>query len=118
MDERVLNEEYINILLDGTFVKTVIVRTVDGMAGNHRIDLIRAYKIPVPEINPDYPWSPSEVLKIVCKLKNIERNVNWNKTMFDGYTSEAISFMSLLEAVAGKRNLCKLAYLVFNEMYI
>lgn len=37
--------------------------------------------------------------------------------MFDGYTSEAISFMSLIEAIAGKRNFCKLAYLVFNEMY-
>lgn len=91
---------------------------MDGMIGNHRIDLIRAYKIPVPKINPDYLWSSSEVLKIVYKLKDIERNVNWNKTMFDGYTSEAISFMSLIEAIAGKRNFCKLAYLVFNEMYI
>lgn len=118
MDERVLNEEYINILLDETFIRTVIVRTMDETTGNHRTDLIRAYKIPVPEINLDYLWNLSEVLKIVYKLKDIERNVNWNKTMFDGYTSEAISFMSLIEAIAGKRNFCKLAYLVFNEMYI
>lgn len=118
MDKRVLNEEYVNILLDETFIRTVIVRTMDGAVGNHRIDLIRAYEIPVPEINPDYLFNPSEVLRIVDKLKNIERDINWNKTAFDCYTSEAISFMSLLEAIAGKRNFCKLAYLVFNEMYI
>lgn len=109
MDERILNEEYINILLDEIFVRTVIIRTMDGMAGNHRTNLIRAYKIPVPEINLDYLWNLSEVLKIVYKLKDIERNMNWNKIMFNGYTSEAI---------AGKRNFCKLVYLVFNEMYI
>ena len=118
MDKRVLNEEYINILLDETFIRTVVVRTMDGKTGNHRIDLIRAYEIPVPKINPGYLWNPSEVLKIVGKLKDIERDVNWNKTTFDGYTSEAISFMSLLEAIAGKRNFYKLAYLVFHEMYI
>lgn len=118
MDKCVLNEEYVNILLDETFIRTVIVRTMDGAIGNHRIDLIRAYEIPVPEINPDYLFNPSEVLRIVDKLKNIERDIDWNKTAFDCYTSEAISFMSLLEAIAGKRNFCKLAYLVFHEMYI
>ena len=56
--------------------------------------------------------------KIVDRLKEISKDIDWDETVLGGHTSEAISFMALLEIIAGKRNLNKLAYLVFNEMYI
>ena len=114
MDERILNEDYIKPLLDETFLRTIIVRTASP---ENNIDLLRAYEIPIPEVNPEY-WSPVDVMRIVDRLKEISKGIDWNETVLGGHTSEAISFMALLEAIAGKRKLNELAYLVFNEMYI
>ena len=79
--------------------------------------MLQAYEVPIPEVNPEY-WNPVEVLRIVDRLKEISKDIDWDETILGGHTSEAISFMVLLETIAGKRNLNKLAYLVFNEMYI
>ena len=114
MDERVLNQEYIKILFDETFIKTISFRTASP---ENNINLLRAYEIPIPKIEPSH-WAFADVIKIVDRLKKISKNIDWNETILDGHTSEAISFMALLEAIAGKRRLNELAYLVFNEMYI
>lgn len=114
MEEHILNEEYAEILCDELFLRTIIVRTASP---ENDINLLRAYEIPIPEVNPEY-WSPVEVMNIVDRLKEVSKDIDWNETVLGGHTSEAISFMTLLEAIAGKRNLNKLAYLVFNEMYI
>lgn len=114
MEEHILNEEYAKILCDELFLRTVIVRTASP---ENNINLLRAYEIPIPEVNPEY-WSPVEVMNIVDKLKEVSKDIDWNETVLGGHTSEAISFIALLEVIAGKRNLNKLAYLVFNEMYI
>lgn len=114
MEEHILNEEYAEILCDELFLRTIIVRTASP---ENDINLLRAYEIPIPEVNPEY-WSPVEVMNIVDRLKEISKNIDWNETVLVGHTSEAISFMALLEAISGKRKLNELAYLVFNEMYI
>jgi len=114
MEERILNKEYAEILCDELFLRTVIVRTASP---ENNINLLRAYEIPIPEVNPEY-WSPVEVMNIVDRLKEVSKDIDWNETALGGHTSEAISFMALLEAIAGKRNLNNLAYLVFNQMYI
>lgn len=114
MGMQTLNEEYMKILLDETFLKTIIIRTASP---ENNINLLRAYEIPIPEVNPEY-WSPVEVMNIVFKLKEISKYVDWHGTILRGNTSETISFFALLEAIAGKRKLNELAYLVFNEMYI
>lgn len=113
MDEKILNSDYVELLLNETFLKTIIIRT----ATFEDRKLFEAYQIPIPEVNPEY-WSPVEVMRIVNKLKEISKDINWDEAILGGHTSEAISFMVLLETIAGKRNLNKLAYLVFNEMYI
>lgn len=113
--ECVVNEEYTKILCDEIFLKTITVRT---STPENNIDLLRAYNIPIPKSNIAGYYSPSEVLKIVDRLKNIAKDIDWNDAVFGNYTSEVISFMALLEVIAGKRNLNKLAYLVFHEMYI
>lgn len=113
MDEKILNSDYIELLLNETFLKTIIIRT----ATFEDRKLLEAYEIPIPEINPEY-WNPVEVLRIVDRLKEISKDINWDETILGGHTSEAIGFMVLLETIAGKRNLNKLAYLVFHEMYI
>ena len=110
MSEKILNSNYVEILLDETFLKTVIVRAVTL---EEERNLLKAYEIPIPEY-----WSPIEVLRIVNRLKEISKDINWDEAILGGHTSEAISFMVLLETIAGKRNLNKLAYLVFNEIYI
>ena len=110
MDEKILNEDYIEPLLDETFLRTIIVRTA---IFKDKRKLLKAYKIPIPKVNPEY-WDPIEVMKIVDRLKEISKDIDWDEeTVLDGHI-----FMTLLEAIAGKRNLNKLAYLVFNEMYI
>lgn len=114
MDEKILNSDYVKPLLDETFLRTIIVRTA---IFEDKRNLLKAYEIPIPEVNPEY-WSPVEVMRIVDRLKEISKDIDWNETVLGGHTSEAISFMALLEVIAGKRNLNKLAYLVFNEMYI
>ena len=118
MDEYVLNEKYAEILLDDTFLRTIVIRLREGSIGDYRIDLIKAYEIPIPEINTDCLYSPSEVLKVVYKLKDIEKDINWEVDALGNHNIEAIRFMALLESISGKRNFHKLAYLVFNEMYI
>lgn len=114
MDEKILNEDYIEPLLDEMFVRTIIVRTATF---EDKRNLFKAYEIPIPEVNPEY-WDPIEVMKIVYRLKEISKDIDWNETVLGGHTSEAIGFMALLKEIAGKRNAYKLAYLVFNEMYI
>lgn len=114
MDEKILNSDYVEPLLDETFLRTIIVRTATF---EDKRNLLKAYEIPIPEVNPEY-WSLVEVMRIVDRLKEISKDIDWNETVLGGHTSEAISFMALLEVIAGKRNLNKLAYLVFNEMYI
>ncbi len=114
MEERVLNEEYIKILFDETFIKTVSFRTANP---ENNINLFKAYEIPIPKIEPTQ-WAFADVVKIVDRLKEISKDIDWNRSILYGHTSEAISFMALLEAIAGKRKLNELAYLVFNEMYI
>ena len=111
---KILNEDYTKTLLDETFLRTVIVRTATF---EDKRNLLEAYKIPIPDINPEY-WNPVKVMRIVDRLKEISKDINWDETVLGGHTSEAINFMVLLEVIAGKRNLNKLAYLVFNEMYI
>lgn len=118
MDEYILDEKYVEILMDDIFLKTIIIRTREGSIGDYRIDLIRQYEIPIPEIHPDYLYSPFEVLKVVYKLKDIEKNIDWKVDALGNHSADAICFMALLEAISGKRNFNKLAYLVFNEMYI
>lgn len=118
MDEYVLDEKYAEILLDDTFLRTIIIRTREGSIGNYRIDLIRQYEIPIPEIDPDVLYNPCEVLKIVYRLKDIERDINWETDALGNHNIDAIRFMALLESISGKRNFNKLCYLVFNEMYI
>lgn len=113
--ECVVNEEYTKILFDEIFLKMITVRT---SSPENNINLLRAYDIPIPKANIAGYYSPSEVLKIVDRLKNIAKDIDWNGAVFGDYTSEAISFMALLEVIAGKRNLNKLAYLVFYKMYI
>ena len=116
MEEHVLDEKYVEILLDDIFLKIIIVRT---SSPENNTNLLRAYEIPIPKIYSEPPfYRASEVLKIVYKLKDIEKDIDWNEAILGGYTSEAINFMTLLKAIAGKRNFHKLAYLVFNEMYI
>lgn len=107
MDEKILNNDYIEALSEAVRTSTL----------ENNINLLRAYNIPIPGGNPKY-WSPAEVMKIINRLKEISKDIDWSETAFGGHTSEAISFMALLEVIAGKRNLNKLAYLVFNEMYI
>lgn len=114
MNEKVLNQDYAKILSDEAFLKTIIIRTANP---ENNTNLLRAYEIPIPEVNPEY-WSPVEVMNIVYKLKEISQYVDWHGTIINGHTSESISFFALLEAIAGKRKLNELAYLVFNEMYI
>lgn len=114
MDEKILNPDYIEQLSDETFLRTIIVRTATF---EDKRNLLKIYEIPIPEVNPEY-WSPVEVMRIVDRLKEISKDIDWDETVLGGHTSEAISFMALLEVIAGKRNLNKLAYLVFNEMYI
>lgn len=114
MGEKILNNDYVEPLLDETFLRTIIVRTATF---EDKRNLLKAYEIPIPEVNPEY-WSPVEVMRIVDRLKEISKDIDWDETVLGGHTSEAISFMALLEIIAGKRNLNKLAYLVFNEMYI
>lgn len=114
MEERILNKEYAEILCDELFLRTIIVRTASP---ENNINLLRAYEIPIPEVNLEY-WSPVEVMRIVDRLKEISKDIDWNEAVLGGHTSEAISFMALLEAIAGKRKVNELAYLVFNEMYI
>lgn len=113
-----INEEYIEILFDKAFIKTIIMRAIDGSIGDYRIDKIRMYEIPIPEINLDCLWNPLEVLKIVDKLKDIEKDINWEVDASGNHNIEAIEFMVLLESLSGKRNFNKLAYLVFNEICI
>lgn len=113
-----INEEYIEILFDKAFIKTIIMRAIDGSIGDYRIDKIRIYEIPIPEINLGNPWNPLEVLKIINKLKDIKKDINWEVDTLGYHDIEAIRFMALLESIAGKRNFNKLAYLVFNEMCI
>lgn len=114
VNEKILNEDYIEPLLDETFLRTIIVRTATF---KDKRKLLKAYKIPIPKVNPEY-WDPIEVIKIVDRLKEISKDIGWDEAVLDGHTNEGINFMTLLEAIAGKRNLNKLAYLVFNEMYI
>lgn len=114
MDEKILNPDYVEPLLDETFLRAIIVRTATF---EDKRNLLKAYEILIPEVNPEY-WSPVEVMRIVNRLKEISKDIDWDKTVLGGHTSEAINFMALLEVISGKRNLNKLAYLVFNEMYI
>lgn len=118
MEEYVLNEEYVKILLDKTFLRTIIIRIREGSIGDYRIDLIRQYEIPIPEIDLDFLYNPSEVLNVVYRLKDIEKDIDWKVDALGNHNIDAIRFMALLEAISGKRNFNKLAYLVFNEMYI
>lgn len=114
MPGKIFNFDYIEVLLDETFLKTIIMRTATF---EDKRNLFKAYGIPIPELNPP-EWSPVEVMRIVDRLKEIAKDINWDEAILSGRTSEAVSFMALLEIIAGKRNLNKLAYLVFNEIYI
>ena len=118
MDEYVLNEKYVEILLDDTFLRTIIIRAREGSIDNYHIDLIRQYEIPIPEIDPDVLYNPCEVLKIVYRLKDIKKDINWERDALGNLNIEAIRFLALLESISGKRNFNKLYCLVFNEMYI
>lgn len=115
MEEHILNEEYAEILCDELFLRTIIVRTASP---ENDINLLRAYEIPIPEIDPDVLYNPCEVLKIVYRLKDIEKDINWETDALGNHNIDAIRFMALLESISGKRNFNKLCYLVFNEMYI
>ena len=114
MYDQILDEEYIKILFDKTLIKTISFRT---MHPENNINLLKAYEIPIPKICYS-DWAFADVIQIINRLKEISKDIDWNETVLGGHTSEAISFMTLLEAIAGKRKLNELAYLVFNEMYI
>lgn len=97
MDEYVLNEKYVEILSDDTFLRTIIVRTREGSIGDYRIDLIRQYEIPIPEIDPDGLYNPCDVLKIVYKLKDIEKDINWETYALGNHNNiDAISLWHCL----------------------
>lgn len=115
MEEYILNEDYMKILFDDDFLKTIIVRTSHP---ENDTNLLRAYDIPMTNIDFYLANRQKEVMNVVNRLKDIEKDIDWNGAVFGNYTSEAISFMALLEVIAGKRKLNQLAYLVFNEMYI
>ena len=115
MEEYIINEDYMKILFDDDFLRTIIIRISNP---EHNTNLFRAYDIPMTNLDFYLDNRQKEVMNVVNRLKDIEKDIDWNETILDGHTSEAISFMALLEAIAGKRNLNKLAYLVFYEMYI
>lgn len=105
MEICIIDKRYTDILFNDSFRKIIIIRTASPESN---INLLQIYNIPIPKIN-DY--SMLEVLKIVNRLKDIAKNIDWN-------TSEALEFMVLLETIAGKRNANNLAYLVFNECIV
>ncbi len=115
MEEYVINEDYMEILFDDNFLRTIIIRI---SSPENNTNLLRAYDIPMTNLDFYFGNRQKEVMNVVNRLKDIAKDIDWNETILGGHTSEAISFMALLEAIAGKRNLNKLAYLVFYEMYI
>ena len=115
MEEYIVNEDYMKILFDDNFLRTIIIRISNP---ENNTNLFRAYDIPMTNLDFYLDNRQKEVMNVVNRLKDIAKDIDWNETIFGGHTSEAISFMALLKAIAGKRNLNKLAYLVFYEMYI
>lgn len=119
-DEYVLDEKYIGILFDESFVKTIIMRNnPEFNTYDYNRQMMNKYNIPILEINSesDCPWDYHQVLRLVDSLKNIEKDINYYEENSEKYTAEAIGFFALIEALSGKRNFTKLCYLVFNDMW-
>lgn len=76
-------------------------------------NLLRAYRIPIPQDDPK-DWTAADVTKIIKRLREITNNIDWYNAIFNGRTSEAISYITLLEAIAGKRYMWDLANIVLN----
>lgn len=80
----------------------------------NNINLLRAYGIPIPQGEPK-DWSAADVTKIIKRLKDIRNNIDWYSAIFNGHTSEAVGYVALLEAIAGKQYMWDLANIVFNS---
>ena len=72
-------------------------------------NLLKEYQIPIPKEKQEY-WSQEETMNIVFRLKEISKNIT--------SANEMNRFMILLEIIAGKRNLNKLYYLIYNEICV
>lgn len=79
----------------------------------NNINLLRAYEIPIPQGEPK-DWNAADVTKIIKRLREIMDSIDWNNAILNGYTSEAISYVALLEVIAGKRYMWDLANIVLN----
>lgn len=80
----------------------------------NNINLLRAYEIPIPQGEPK-DWSAADVTKIIERLREIRNSIDWDRAIFNGYTSEAVSYAALLEAIAGKRYAWDLDNMVLNS---
>lgn len=108
-----LREQYYNeILSNESFLKTVTLRARDECNKS----LMILYNIPIPDIDIglNRHWQPNEVLKIANRLKQIANDIDFTADNRGDHNEEAIRFFVLMEMIAGKRNVGKLSYLIFN----
>ena len=80
----------------------------------NNINLLRAYEIPIPQGEPK-DWSAADVTKIIKRLRKIRNSIDQYDVTFNGHTSEAISYVTLLEAIAGKLYMWDLDNIVLNS---
>lgn len=75
--------------------------------------------IPVPKLQ-DYKYEiydifdKDKVLKVVSRLKEIEKDIDWRRGNNGNYNKKAIKFLMLIEAIAGKRYSSQLSYLIWR----
>jgi hypothetical protein len=101
------------ILADNIFVKTIYGRCSEE---NPQYELIKDYNIPIPKLKNDCKniFDSNEVLNVVNRLKEIENKIDWKRDNNENYNIQAIRFLSLIEAIAGKRYSSKLSYLIWR----
>ena len=120
--ERTIDPTYEEILADDTFVKTIVARVCLGHGtydSKLLLSQLEQYKIPIPKFTSDTLYDPIKVLVIVDRLKDIAKDIDFEEIDTYGFhNAEAFNFFVLLEAIAGIRNSNRLAYLIFNEMFI
>ena len=105
-------QNYHKILSDGSFLRMITSRARDECNKS----LMILYGIPIPDIDINWEgnWQPNEVLKMVNRLRQIANDIDFTADNCGNYNEEAIRFFVLLEMIAGKRNVGKLSYLIFN----
>lgn len=98
---------------DNNFIKTIYYRCCEN---NPQYKLLKENLIPVPKLQNDEHniFDKDEVLKVVIRLKEIEKDIDWRRDDNGDYNWKAIEFLMLIEVIAGKRYSSQLSYLIWR----